>query len=137
VPHSPEPKTKAAARKKHKQVKRLLHQATEASAARRPRAIVLEDLNVADMVKNRKLARAISDVGMGEFRRQIEYKTVWNGETLLLADRWYPSTRRCSSCGHERDIDLSERVYICLNEACRLVIDRDLNAALNLAALAR
>jgi len=104
----------------------------------RPQTIVLEDLNVAGMKKNRKLAQAISDVGMGEFRRQIGYKTAWNKETLLLADRFYPSTKRCSRCGQVKAMmSLAERVYVCDNETCKLVLDRDLNAALNLAALTR
>lgn len=120
-----------------------LHKATATITAKtkpdgmRPRVIVLEDLAVANMVKNRKLSRAISDVGMGEFRRQIEYKTIWNGERLLIADRFYPSTKRCSRCGHvKKTMSLAERVYVCDNEACGLVIDRDFNAAVNLATLA-
>ena len=134
----PEPKTKAEAKRKQKQVKRSLHQATSANAALRPRVIVLEDLNVAGMVKNRKLARAISDVGMGELRRQMEYKTVWNGEALLIADRFYPSTKRCSACGNVKaEMSLSERVYECELDTCQAVMDRDFNSALNLAALAR
>ncbi|MBV9691451.1 MAG: transposase [Ktedonobacteraceae bacterium] len=130
----PPPKTKAERRQQQKQAKRLCRQATTENATVRPRVLVLEDLNVAGMKRNHKLARAISDVGMGEFRRQVRYKTVWNGETLLLADRWYPSTKRCSRCGHIKvEMPLSERVYVC--EACGLVISRDLNAALNLVAL--
>ena len=65
------------------------------------------------------------------------YKTVWQGETLLLADRWFPSTKICSRCGNvKEEMNLSERIYRCENPACGLVIDRDVNAALNLAALA-
>ncbi len=133
----PEPKTKAEEQKQRKQVKRLMHQATETNAPIRPRTIVIEDLNVKGMLKNRKLSRAISDVGMGEFRRQIEYKTVWNGETLLVADRFYPSTKRCSACGHVKaEMPLSLRVYECELPECGKVFDRDKNGALNLAALA-
>jgi transposase len=67
----------------------------------------------------------------------MEYKTFWQGEVMLLADRWFPSTKRCSGCGHVKEnMDLSERILVCENPACSLVIDRDLNAALNLAALA-
>jgi len=103
----------------------------------RPKTIVMEDLNVAGMLKNRTLSRAISDVGMYEFKRQMRYKTQWNGEMLLLADRFYPSTKKCSRCGHVKEqMDLTERVYICEREDCGLVLDRDLNAALNLVALA-
>jgi putative transposase len=102
----------------------------------RPTTIVLENLNVAGMKKNRKLARAISDVGMYEFKRQMLYKAEWMMEALLLADRFYPSTKRCSRCGHVKEhMDLSERVYICEQEGCGLMLDRDLNAALNLVAL--
>ena len=103
----------------------------------RPLMVILEDLNVDGMKRNRKLALSISDVGLGEFRRQMGYKTVWQGETLLLDDRWFPSTKMCSRCGNvKEEMDLSERIYMCENPACGLVIDRDLNAALNLAARA-
>jgi len=117
-----------------------LHKATSGIVAKtkppalRPCAVVLEDLNVNGMLKNRHLARAISDVGMHEFRRQITYKTQWNGSDILFADPWYPSSKRCSQCGQvKRKMPLSERTYRC--EGCGLVIDRDLNAASNLAQL--
>ena len=104
----------------------------------RPAVVVLEDLNVDGMKRNRKLALSISDVGLGEFRRQMTYKTTWQGEILLVADRWFPSTKRCSRCGNvKEDMDLSERIYVCENPGCSLVIDRDVNAALNLAALTK
>ena len=97
--------------------------------------VVVEDLNVAGMVCNRKLARHIADCGFGEIRRQLEYKTVWNDGRLLIADRWYPSSKTCSGCGSVKaKLALSEREYVC--EACGLVLDRDVNASLNLAALA-
>lgn len=154
----PEPKTKVKARKgkrsrpmdppplpqniarqvKAKQVKCLLRLAQMSDAPLRPAVAVLEDLHVDGMKRNRKLALAISDVGLGEFRRQMGYKTVWQGETVLLADRWFPSTKMCSRCGNvKEEMDLCERIYECEHPACGLVIDRDLNAALNLAALAR
>ncbi len=126
--------------KKQRKPKQRVNEQSKQQATRRerPHTIVLEDLNVAGMKKNRKLAQAISDVGMGEFKRQMKYKTAWTNETLLLADRFYPSTKRCSRCGQVKEkISLAERVYICENEACRLVLGRDLNAALNLAALAQ
>ena len=92
--------------------------------------IVVEDLNVAGMIKNHKLALSISDAGFREFRRQLEYKSVLNGNTLILADRWFPSSKMCSSCGCiKEDLSLSDRVYKC---DCGKVIDRDLNAAINL-----
>jgi putative transposase len=117
-----------------------LHKATSTIVAKtkpdseRPRTIVLEELNVAGMLKNHKLARAIADVGLAEFRRQIVYKASLAGEQVLLADQWYPSSKTCSSCGVIKfELDLSERIFIC--DSCGLVIDRDLNAALNLVRL--
>jgi transposase len=135
VPALPE---KIAKRVKAKHVKRLLRLAQLSDVLLRPAVVVLEDLNVDGMKHNRKLALSISDVGLGEFRRQMGYKTAWQGEALLLADRWFPSTKMCSGCGSvKEDMDLSERIYVCENPACCLVIDRDVNAARNLAALAR
>src|SRR6202022_1011976 len=97
--------------------------------------IVIEDLNVAGMLKNRRLARHVSGVGMGELRRQIEYKTGWAGSTVHVADRWYPSSKTCSACGVVKaKLRLSERTFRC--DKCGLVLDRDLNAARNLAGLA-
>ncbi|MFG2007843.1 IS607 family element RNA-guided endonuclease TnpB [Micromonospora sp. NPDC048868] len=98
-------------------------------------AIVVEDLNVTGMLRNRRLARHIADAGFAEIRRQLTYKTSWNGGRLVVADRWYPSSKTCSGCGAVKTkLALSEREYTC--EACGLVIDRDRNAARNLAALA-
>ena len=95
------------------------------------KTIVIEDLNVSGMVKNRCLSQAISDVSFGEFRRQLEYKAGWASVEIIVADRFYPSTKRCSNCGNVKaDIKLSERLYICNN--CNSRIDRDLNAAINL-----
>ena len=137
-PPEPPPLPQNIAKKvKAKQVKKRLRQARSSDAPLRPEVVVLEDLNVAGMRQNHKLALAISDVGLGEFKRQLGYKTFWQGETLLLADRWFASTKMCSCCGYvKEDMDLSERIYVCENPECGLVIDRDLNAALNLAALA-
>lgn len=96
--------------------------------------IVLEDLNVTGMMSNRRLARHVAGVGMGEFRRQITYKTTWAGTHTHIADRWYPSSKTCSACGAVKTkLRLSERVYQC--EHCGTRLDRDLNAARNLAAL--
>jgi IS605 OrfB family transposase len=96
--------------------------------------IVIEDLNVAGMKRNKKLARLISDAGFGEFRRQLTYKTEWYGGRLVIADRWFPSSKTCSGCKTVKPkLSLAERVFTC--EACGLVIDRDLNAALNLRDL--
>jgi IS605 OrfB family transposase len=96
--------------------------------------IVVEQLNVAGMLRNRRLARAISDAGFGELRRQLGYKTAWHGSTLVTADRWFPSSKACSACGAVKaKLFLSARVFHC--EACGLLLDRDLNAAINLARL--
>lgn len=93
--------------------------------------IVLEDLNVRGMVKNKHLSQSISDSNFGEIRKQFEYKCNWNNKQFILADRFYPSTKTCSNCGNlKSNIKLSDRVYICDN--CNLELDRDLNAALNL-----
>jgi putative transposase len=97
--------------------------------------VVVEDLNVSGMLSNRRLARHIADAGFAEIRRQLTYKTQWNGGRLIVADRWYPSSKTCSGCGTVKTkLALSEREYTC--DACGLVLDRDLNAARNLAALA-
>jgi putative transposase len=118
-----------------------LHKATSDIVARtkpdteRPRAVVIEDLNVNGMLQNHCLARAIADVGMYEFGRQVQYKASWSGCEVVVADRWYPSSKRCSGCGAIKDqLDLSARVYAC--DCCGANLDRDLNAAENLAQLA-
>ena len=96
--------------------------------------VVIEDLLVSGMMKNRRLARAIADVGFYEFRRQLEYKCQWYGSDLVIVSRTFPSSKICSQCGHrKKDLSLSEREYKC--EQCGLEIDRDLNAALNLVAV--
>ena len=93
--------------------------------------ISIEDLNVAGMVKNHGLAQSIQDAAFAEFRRQLEYKTARTGARLHVIDRWYPSSKTCSNCGTVKaKLSLSERVYHC--EECGLVIDRDLNAAINI-----
>jgi putative transposase len=91
--------------------------------------IVIEDLNVSGMVKNRKLARAISDVGFGEFRRQLEYKAFFRGCELVVADRFFPSSKMCSGCGVIHDMPLGNREMSC---DCGTALDRDHNAAINL-----
>jgi putative transposase len=97
--------------------------------------IVIEDLNVAGMLRNRRLARHIADAGFAEIRRQLAYKTEWNGGRLVVADRWYPSSKTCSGCGAVKTkLALVERTYTCTT--CGVTLDRDLNAARNLAALA-
>jgi putative transposase len=91
---------------------------------------VLEDLNVSGMLKNHKLAGAISDASFGEIRRQLEYKTSWYGGEIIDVDRFFPSSKLCSVCGViKEDLTLGDRIYQC---ECGNVIDRDLNAAINL-----
>jgi putative transposase len=97
--------------------------------------VVVEDLHVAGMVRNRRLARHVADASFGEIRRQLTYKTAWHGGTLIVADRWFASSKTCSGCGTAKTkLALSERTYCCT--ACGLVLDRDVNAAVNLARLA-
>jgi len=111
-----------------------LHKATT-DLTRRYETVVIEDLNVAGMVQNRRLARAVSDQGFGQTRRMLGYKTAWNGGTLIVADRWFPSSKTCSDCGTVKaKLSLSERAYRC--DGCGLVLDRDVNAARNLLKLA-
>ena len=93
--------------------------------------VSVEDLNAAGMVKNHHLAKAVSDAAFGEFRRQLEYKTARTGARLHVVDRWYPSSKTCSRCGRVKaKLSLNERVYRC--DGCGLVMDRDLNAAINI-----
>jgi len=103
--------------------------------AREYGTVVVEDLNLAGMVRNRRLAIQIRDAGFGEIRRQLTYKTQWNGGHLIVADRWYPSSKTCSGCGAVKlKLRPAQRTFSCTK--CGLVLDRDHNAARNLAALA-
>ena len=95
--------------------------------------VVIEDLNVSGMIANHKLAKAISDMGFYEFQRQLDYKTPLYGSKLVLADRWYPSSKTCFNCGSlKKSLSLRERTYKC---DCGWECDRDLNAAYNLVRL--
>ena len=95
--------------------------------------IVIEDLAVKNMVRNRRLAKAISDCGWGEFRRQLEYKCQRYGRDLVVIDRWYPSYKTCSACGHLlAALSLNTRTWQC--PSCRTRHDRDINAAKNILA---
>jgi len=99
--------------------------------------IGVESLNVRGMQSNRRLARHIADVGWGTILAQLAYKTAWAGSTLVAADRYYPSSKTCSACGLVKaKLGLSERVFTCDDAACGLVLDRDHNAAVNLARMA-
>jgi putative transposase len=93
--------------------------------------ICIEDLNVSGMLKNRKLSKAVADVGMYELNRQIEYKAQWYGKQVVKISRWEPSTKKCSSCGNIKTMKLSQRTYEC---ECGLNMCRDLNAAHNIKA---
>ncbi|MFD0360613.1 RNA-guided endonuclease InsQ/TnpB family protein, partial [Nocardia sp. GCM10030253] len=94
--------------------------------------LVLEDLNTAGMLRNRCLARAISDAGWAELARQVTYKQTWRGGTVVVADQWFPSSQVCSRCGtRNRELTLADRIFRC---GCGHELDRDRNAAVNLAA---
>jgi putative transposase len=98
--------------------------------------LVLEDLNIDGMTKNRRLSRAISDAAWGELARQIGYKHAWRGGQVATADRWFPSSKTCSACSAvKRSLTLGEREFVCA--ACGHTMDRDVNAAVNLAAWAQ
>jgi putative transposase len=97
--------------------------------------IGIENLNIAGMVANRKLARAISDMGFFEFRRQLEYKAEMHGAKVVVVDRFFPSSKRCSDCGiHAGEMRLDVRQWTCDN--CGETHGRDVNAALNLSNMA-
>ncbi len=96
--------------------------------------VVIEDLNVRGMLANRKLSRAIADIGFFEFRRQLEYKAKMAGAAVIVADRWFPSSKLCSTCDAKNEsLALCERAWTCLS--CGATHDRDFNAAVNLARL--
>ena len=108
----------------------FLHQVSNALVKTHDR-LVIEDLNVSGMLTNRRLARAISDAGWTEFARLLGYKQAWRSGELVLADRWYPSSRLCPACGSVRsNMTLADRVFTC---GCGHSADRDANAAVNLA----
>ena len=97
--------------------------------------IIIEDLNIQGMMKNKHLSQVLADVSFSEFRRQLEYKTKWYGSKLIVVPRFFPSSKRCSQCGNiKSNLPLSNRHFSC--EHCGLEIDRDLNASLNLESVA-
>lgn len=107
-----------------------LHQTTSEIIKRKPSFICIEDLNVSGMIKNKHLSKSIQQQGFYEFRRQIEYKSAWNNISVIIADRFFPSSKLCSCCGEiKKDLKLSDRIYRC---DCGNVIDRDYQASLNL-----
>ena len=109
-----------------------IHQSTNKIIKTRPHRVVMEDLNVSGMMKNKHLSKAIQEQCFYEFIRQMKYKCEFNGIEFIQADRFYPSSKTCSCCGTiKKDLKLSDRTYIC--EECGCVIDRDLNASINLS----
>jgi putative transposase len=129
-------KAKAKVARAHRKVRNaradFLHKTTT-GLVRGHDLIAIEDLAVKNMVRNRRLARAISDCGWGEFRRQLAYKCQRAGRRLVVTDRWYPSTKTCSACGFRlTELSLSARTWRC--PSCRVLHDRDLNAAKNILA---
>lgn len=129
-------KAKAKVARAHRKVRNarqdFLHRTTT-NLVRQADTVVIEDLAVTNMVRNRRLSKAISDCGWGEFRRQLEYKCERAGRRLIVIDRWYPSSKTCSNCGHLlAELRLSMRHWTC--PACRTRHDRDINAAKNILA---
>lgn len=109
-----------------------IHQVTTEIVKTKPSRIILEDLNIKGLMKNKHTAKSIADAKWYEFRRQILYKAELYGIEVILADRFYPSSKTCSCCGnYKKDLKLKDRIYVC--DECGLKIDRDINAAINLA----
>lgn len=108
-----------------------LHKLTSEIVNRKPKFIVMEDLNVSGMMKNRCLSKAVQEQCFNELYRQMAYKSAWNGIRFITADRFYPSSKKCCQCGHiKRDLKLSDRVYECAE--CGNIVDRDYQASINL-----
>ena len=128
--------------KSEKQLLRLTHKLTDIRTnyiqqvtteiiKREPSFIVMEDLNVKGMMKNKHLAKAVQEQKLAEFYRIMSYKCEWHGIKFMTVDRFYPSSKLCSVCGHKKqELKLSDRTYIC--EKCGTVMDRDMNASINL-----
>lgn len=109
-----------------------IHQATTKIVKTKPSRVVMETLNIQGMMKNRHLSKAIQQQSLHEFKRQLKYKCEFYGIGFVEADRFYPSSKLCSECGHKKTkLSLSERTYIC--EECGIILDRDYNASVNLS----
>lgn len=125
-------KQKRKVQKIHRKIrnsrKDFLHKATHHLIANYD-GFCLENLNIQGMMKNHKLAKSIADASWREFKRQLEYKSIWYSKYFIVIDRFFPSTKLCSTCGRKRDMKLSDRVYNC---ECGFVMDRDLNASINI-----
>ncbi|WP_366663857.1 RNA-guided endonuclease InsQ/TnpB family protein [Geobacillus subterraneus] len=122
-------------RKTYRRLKHIrhnsIHQITASLVKTKPEYVVMESLNTHGMLKNRKLSKAIQEQTFHEFTRQMEYKCAWNGIKLILADRFFPSSKTCSHCGAVKEkLSLSERTFVC--DECGNKIDRDVNASRNL-----
>ncbi|MFB4321624.1 transposase [Priestia sp. BR_2] len=112
-----------------------IHQVTSAIVKTKPCTVVMEDLNIKGMMKNKHLSKSVAQQKLYDFKLKLQYKCAKYRIRFLEANRWYPSSKTCSVCGHiNKDLKLSDRVFRCL---CGLVVDRDLNAAINLAKLAK
>ena len=108
-----------------------IHQTTSTIVKTKPCMIVMEDLCIKDMMKNKSIAKQVQKIGLYEFIRQMKYKCEWNGVRLEQVDRYFPSSKMCSNCFNiKEDLRLSDRIYYC--EKCGLTIDRDFNASINL-----
>jgi len=108
-----------------------IHQATTEIVKTKPSFVVIEDLNIQGMMKNKHLSKAIQQQNLYEFGRQIKYKGLWDNIEIRIANRWYPSSKTCHECGNvNRLLDLNDREWVCTE--CGCVLDRDYNASLNL-----
>lgn len=111
-----------------------IHQTTNTIVKTKPCRVVVEDLNVKGMMKNKHLSKAVAEQCFNKFITILEYKCKWNGIEFVKAERFFPSSKMCSCCGTiKKDLRLKDRTYICSNPKCNLVIDRDKNASINLA----
>ena len=111
--------------------KNYIHQTTHKLVSMLPKKVVMEDLNIQGLLKNKRMSRSICEQNWYEFKRQMKYKCEWHGINFVLANRFYPSSKKCSICGQIKDkLLLSERKYVC--EKCGNIVDRDINAAINL-----
>jgi putative transposase len=130
-------KAGAKIKRLHSKIKNIRQDATHKMTidiVRRSAGVVIEDLKVREMLGDRKLSKAISDIGFYTIRQQLEYKCAMHGRSFTVADKWFPSSKTCYRCGNVKDtLDMSERTYTCTH--CGFSIDRDLNAALNLSTV--
>lgn len=118
-------------RKLHNIRLNYIHQTTSTIVKTKPCMVVMEDLCIKDMMKNKSIAKYVSKLGLYEFIRQMKYKCEWNNIKFIQVDRYYPSSKICSNCFNiKKDLKLSDRTYYC--EKCGLTIDRDFNASINL-----